>query len=1831
MQIEFQFYWENARTNMNRVMKLKPSGGCRTFLAAFVATLASVAQLFAANAVITWDNPADIVYGTGLSNTQLNAAFTNSDTGAQLTGTVTYTPSAGTYLNAGSQQALKVTFTPNGGQGVAGGSVDKTVFVNVAKAALTATAPSGTPEYGTGVAAFKAGLKAEDVTYSGFINNGVITDGKGSLSVVPTLKLEADATTKAGTSKPVLFDIAPAATNYTITTVNGTMTVSKKSLVFTLADFNKEYGETPIANDSNIVLGGGSFGAALPASGTGIGWQGTDKDNVAISQVHSVKVDSPVGAYDITVSLAQVVAGVLDNYDVQINNGSYTVNKRTLTINVTPGGGNVIAYGGDFPTFGATFSIDEGGSVFNIPDVAKNGDALKTSTGVLDVAETLNLPAANSNASGDAYDVTSSGGSAFGGNYNVVRVKTTLLINKTPLTINALDRTKITGVDLPGIASLQISFPDPSQLKFGDVASGILDPYPPKLKYSAAAYAPPLSADLSDGPSLKVGTYADAIEFDGAPTSTNYALTLDKGDLIVTLQPSQVTWAPEATTLTYGEALEAKHLNAKGSTQYLLAGVPTDLTGTITYEAKLGDNPAIPVLAGNNLNAGTWVITATFTPDPGQPVDFGPGTYAVNFTVNKAALKVTANEQTRVFGAVAFDKNNVKYEGFVLGDAVGGLTKAPTVADPSSAASNVGEYSIIASGGESSNYAFNYVSGKLKVTPAATAVTWDPEAAGVDVEKHITYGTALSTTPNTNAKGPDGVDGTITYDININDPRALTVPTHSVTATFTPTSGNYSKSASTKALNILRRSADVVPQGFDMVYGDDMPSISGTSDEANGGFLDGDGIVTTFKTDAIKGSDVGVYFITAEYEDTNGRLRNYTIKLSSGEENRINVNKAIVNIETVNKGSAVNDPQTTLALKLSGLKAEAAVLNGVELTAAQIDEAHGNKEIKIGDKTYNNNDSGLADSIKALNLLGKVFNADGFPTFTVPDFSNAVEKTFNINTVLDVKTDDGDGISIAGNYDLGTNASGEYSVGKATPTINWADSGLTYGEAIVDANLNATVTDARLLVKDKEGTFTYRIADGNGESAKGLKLPAGTHKLHVTYVPHADNANAFLSGTKTVTLTVAKADLDIHIPSITGYVYGDPLPRIAASELNFGTKVGDDLLRGFVNGDDSSIFDPANGGIQPVVAIVPNRGIADSVFSVAHSPADVIFGQLASSKNYNHNVFASTMAISRRPVTVRAADSVTTFGMSTPLGLEYDNLAPGETAENLTNGGFAFLSGQPNIATLAPQVYTVFANGAFGDNYVVTHATGSLTVAKAPATINVADTSASYDGTGKMVTVTTEPAGLATSVTYNGAPDLPVNAGTYAVEVNVSDVNYTGTFVSSLTIAPTSATVSLGDLSQNFDGTGKSVSVVTEPAGVAVAVTYNGNPAAPTQAGSYAVEASVSDPNFSGSAEGTLEIGKGVAQIALSNLSQVADGSAKAVGVSTSPAGLSTVVTYEGAATAPSAVGTYAVSVTVQSADYDGTAEGTLTILEAATISFDGLLATYTGDPVSPTITTSPAGLKVNVTYNKNPVVPHEAGTYEVVASIEDATYSGTAKALFEITKSSTATITFVESSLQMPWNNVKAPQVTTDPAGLDVRMTYNGSLTLPSTPGEYEVKAIINDRNVRGSKTATMVIGKSPQDITFPAIPNLNISGNPVILVLSATSNSGLPVKYIVLRGGATVDGNLLTISQPGLVSLTAQQLGNENYLPADEEVRSFEVTGTGVPLGAAQTEASLNDDGSVSLGVSGSPFESLSIYSASVVDAEFKPIVKIVLDADGKGSYNTASDADQRFFQVK
>src|SRR5206468_9747535 len=65
-----------------------------------------VINVLKATPAISWNgNPADIVSGTPLSGTQLNATST-------VAGTFVYTPAAATVLNAGNGQTLHVDFTP---------------------------------------------------------------------------------------------------------------------------------------------------------------------------------------------------------------------------------------------------------------------------------------------------------------------------------------------------------------------------------------------------------------------------------------------------------------------------------------------------------------------------------------------------------------------------------------------------------------------------------------------------------------------------------------------------------------------------------------------------------------------------------------------------------------------------------------------------------------------------------------------------------------------------------------------------------------------------------------------------------------------------------------------------------------------------------------------------------------------------------------------------------------------------------------------------------------------------------------------------------------------------------------------------------------------------------------------------------------------------------------------------------------------------------------------------------------------------------------------------------------------------------------------------------------------------------------------------------------------------------------------------------------------------------------------------------------------------------------------------------------------------------------
>jgi CxxC motif-containing protein (DUF1111 family)/fibronectin type 3 domain-containing protein len=207
-------------------------------------------------------------------------------------------------------------------------------------------------------------------------------------------------------------------------------------------------------------------------------------------------------------------------------------------------------------------------------------------------------------------------------------------------------------------------------------------------------------------------------------------------------------------------------------------------------------------------------------------------------------------------------------------------------------------------------------------------------------------------------------------------------------------------------------------------------------------------------------------------------------------------------------------------------------------------------------------------------------------------------------------------------------------------------------------------------------------------------------------------------------------------------------------------------------------------------------------------------------------------------VTIATGASGTISFLTNSVGLSTNTLALG--------------SATSATAILTPP-YTVKAIYSGDGTYI--GSTNTLTVSNAVATVTLGNLSQTYDGTAKSASATTTPAGLTVNVTYNGSANAPTNAGTYRVIATVSDPLYVGSATNNLVIAQAAATVTLGSLSQTYDGTAKSATATTTPPGLTVAFTYNGSPNAPTNVGTYVVVGTVVDVNYFGSATNNLVIG----------------------------------------------------------------------------------------------------------------------------------------------------------------------------------------------------------------------------------------------------------------------------------------------------------------------------------------------------------------------------------------
>ncbi|MCU0334789.1 MAG: hypothetical protein MUF62_07020, partial [Chitinophagaceae bacterium] len=128
--------------------------------------------------------------------------------------------------------------------------------------------------------------------------------------------------------------------------------------------------------------------------------------------------------------------------------------------------------------------------------------------------------------------------------------------------------------------------------------------------------------------------------------------------------------------------------------------------------------------------------------------------------------------------------------------------------------------------------------------------------------------------------------------------------------------------------------------------------------------------------------------------------------------------------------------------------------------------------------------------------------------------------------------------------------------------------------------------------------------------------------------------------------------------------------------------------------------------------------------------------------------------------------------------------------------------------------------------------------------------------------------------------------------------------------------------------------------------------------------------------------------------------------------------------------------------------------------------------------------------------------------------------------------------------------QIASGPGNLTAgvySITHSGTVRIVAAqPGDdvYDTAAPVE---------RTFTISKAAQTILFPPIAAAIFPHSPGFVPIGASSSAGLPLLYQLNSGLATINTGNVLINGAGLVSITARQPGDTNYLPATPVTQSF------------------------------------------------------------------------------
>ena len=1108
----------------------------------------------------------------------------------------------------------------------------------------------------------------------------------------------------------------------------------------------------------------------------------------------------------------------------------------------------------------------------------------------------------------------------------------------------------------------------------------------------------------------------------------NFGATLNAG-----VQTLNVSFTPvDTANFTSNYAAFALLTINKASELVVISNTTQTYTGnseSVTATANYGSiavtyngSATLPTLAG------TYAVVATVS-DSNYT-----GTLTTNFIINKASPVITWATPSAITYGTTLNSMQLNASSPVSGT----FNYSPT----SGATLSAGLHTLNEgfSPSDLSNYTTNnsvYVS--LSVSKATPLITWSPAA--------MVYTSNLASAQ---------LDATANYLGNVVAGNYVYTPalnykysaagSYTLSLAFTPTdTGNFSTVNATTSLVVGTPGAANQTINFspisDQTYGN--PDITLNATASSGlpvSFIVSSGNARLSSSNIVTLTGAGMVYVTAN------QVGSVSYNAASPVTNAFNVAAASSIVtwatpSTITYGTALNSSQLNASASYSG--------NPLSGTWAYTPAA--GSVLNAGTNTLN-------ATFTPTDTVNYTRNSSVFVTLNVSKASEivtlgGVNQTYNGNPESVTTTVSHGPVSVtyngasslptaAGTYAVSANVTnpnytgfttGNLIIAQATPVIAWATpTAITYGAALDNTQLNAT---ANLSGNTVNGSFVYT-------PATGTILNAGINTLSVSFAP-SDTTNFTSNNAGTVNLVVNKAT-EVVTFSSTNQIYSGSAEVVSASvasgsiSLTYNGSAGAPTAAGIYLvvasvSDPNFIADPANSAATLVIAkqspilswskpnaisygttlnseqlnadsngvggtftYTPNTGtLLDAGYlslSATFTPTDTL--------NYTTNTAATVLEIS--PAVVITANTHDPIYTGSPIYLPV-TLLHGLTSVVTYYDPSGSGATVPYPLDPGQYPFTVAVAGDTAGDYATE--SGIFEISKATPVVNWATpNSVSYGSALSSIQLNAAAVGVAGSLagTFNYSPSSGVVLSSGYNTLNVTftpdnTIDYTSNNSAFVTLSVTKASeaISLSNTTQTY--TGNSESVTATAANGSISVTYNGSSTLPTAAGSYAVVATVSDTNYSGTQSGVFTISQVTPRITWNTPADITSGTAlSATQLNASAGDVAGTFVYSPTASTVLATGTQTLSATFTPTDTTNYNQATamvhLLVKDMAysdqTITFNSIPNTIFGSaPITLTATAS-SGLAIAYSVESGPasVAGNQltilgAGSVTVVAS----------------------------------------------------------------------------------------------------------------------------------------------------------------------------------------------------------------------------------------------------------